>query len=244
MSTCYLYAIVQTADRARGLLPIVGPGLEEQRLRVVTHHALAAVISDWPATAQKKLRTPNEDELWRHERVIEGFMQHLPTLPVRYGTTLPTEEHVQQLLATREADFIADLTYVTGRVEMGLRVLWDPPVRESELLPEAAPLSGRRYLEQQLQKRKQEQVLRMRGELLAQALNCTLEPLFFDHQSRILLTERLLLSGAYLVERRLVDAFQAQVASLEQTYPDLAFLVTGPWPAYHFVRNPQQIENL
>src|SRR5690242_3030770 len=102
MEVCYLYAIVQTPEKAAALLPEIGPGLGEQPLRLVVHNALAAVISDYPITAQKLLRTPTEDELWRHERVIEGFMGHLPTLPVRYGTTLPEEAKVAQLLATRE----------------------------------------------------------------------------------------------------------------------------------------------
>lgn len=245
MEVCYLYAIVQTPEKAAALLTEIGPGLGEQPLRLVVHNALAAVISDYPIAAQKQLRTPTEDELWRHERVIEGFMRHLPTLPVRYGTTLPDEAKVAQLLATRELDFRADLIYVTGRVEMGLRVLWDPPATEEDVVTAGAPpTSGRHYLQQQLQKHKQQQALRIQGEAVAQALNGALQPLVFEHQSRILLTERLLLSGAYLVERRFVEAFQGQVALLEETYPELAFLVTGPWPAYHFVQNSQQIEKL
>jgi len=245
MQVCYLYAIVQTPQKAAALLTEVGPGLGEQPLRLVVHNALAAVISDYPTTAQKQLRTPTEDELGWHERVIEGFMHQLPTLPIRYGATLPNEAKVKQLLATREIDFGADLTYVTGRVEMGLRVLWDPPVIEEDVVATGAPpTSGRRYLQQQLQKYKQEQALRIHGEALAQVLNRALQPLVFEHQARILLTERLLLSGVYLVDRRFVEAFQAQVAMLEQAYPELAFLVTGPWPAYHFVQNSQQIKNL
>lgn len=243
MNSCYLYAIVQTPERTTPLLGQAGPGLRERPLQFVVHNKLAAVISDWPPTALNKLRTPTEGELWRHEQVIEGLMTQLPTLPVRYGTTLADEAQVQQLLAKREADFVADLALVAGRVEMGLRVLWDPPANPS-VVTEAHPSSGRHYLQQQLQKHKAEEALRARGQAFGQALNFALQPLVIQWQARVLLTERLLLSAAYLVERKLVDAFQTQVALLEQTYPDLAFLTTGPWPAYHFVRNPQQTGNL
>ena len=243
MCACYLYAIIQASDEDATLLATVGPGLCEQPLQRVREGELAAVISEWPSTAKQTLRQPIEADLWRHEQVIEGLMEQTPTLPARFGATLPDGAQVQQLLVKRRSDFTADLAYVADRVEMGLRVLWEPPATSLTEAPER-PDSGRAYLAQRLLKQQQAQALRAQGEALAEQVNAKLLAWAVAGQRQILLTERLLLSSAYLVERPLVATFQAQIEALCQAHPALAFLATGPWPAYHFVGQAQPVENL
>ena len=48
-------------------------------------------------------------------------------------------------------------------------------------------------------------------------------------------SERLLLNNSFLVEKNRFAQFSDKVGELEQKYPDLKFLYTGPWPAYSFV---------
>jgi gas vesicle protein GvpL/GvpF len=43
-----------------------------------------------------------------------------------------------------------------------------------------------------------------------------------------------LLRNAYLVERERVSAFSEAVDRLQRAHPDLALLLTGPWPPYSF----------
>lgn len=243
MTACYLYAITQAP--APDFLAKVGLGLRDLPLQVVIHGQLAAVMSDWCLPTPTSSHGVAETDLWRHEQVIEAIMAQGRTLPVRFGTTLADVDCVHQLLITRSADFSADLAYVADRVEMGLRILWEPPIR-APLSPEnsaagnsAGFTPGRRYLQQQILKRKQEQAIRAHAETFVAALNATLQPCFVDLRLQILPTERLLLSAAYLVQQTLVDAFQAQVAGLGARYPSFSFLCSGPWPAYHFVRNAQ-----
>lgn len=243
MTACYLYAITQAPPP--DFLTKVGLGLRDLPLQVVIHDQLAAVMSDWCLPTPTSSHGVAETDLWRHEQVIEAIMAQGRTLPVRFGTTLADVDCVHQLLITRAADFSADLAYVADRVEMGLRVLWDPPLGvligsangEGENSAVLAP--GRQYLQQQILKRRQEQAIRAHAETLVAALNATLQPFFVDIRLKILPTERLLLSASYLVQQTLVDAFQAQVAGLGARYPNFAFLCSGPWPAYHFVRNAQ-----
>jgi|GEM_PF-635963 len=239
MTACYLYAITQAP--APDFLTKVGLGLRDLPLQVVIHDQLAAVMSDWRSPLSNSSHMAAETDLWRHEQVIEGIMAQGRTLPVRFGTTLADVDCVHQLLMTRAADFTTDLAYVADRVEMGLRILWDPPVGPENLAAEnsAGFTPGRQYLQQQILKRRQEQAIRAPAETFVAALNAILQPLFVDIRLQILPTERLLLSASYLVQQTLVDAFQAQVAALSASYPSFAFLCSGPWPAYHFVRNAQ-----
>lgn len=48
-------------------------------------------------------------------------------------------------------------------------------------------------------------------------------------------SERLLLNNSFLVEKNNFAKFSDKVGELEQKYPDLKFIYTGPWPVYSFV---------
>lgn len=243
MPACYLYAITQTP--ASDFLAKAGLGLCDLPLQVIIHDQVAAVISDWGSPPPNNSPAAAEADLWCHEQVIERLMAWGPTLPVRFGTILADVDCVRQLLLTRAGDFTADLANVADRVEMGLRILWEPPLAVSlgpeHLDPEnsAGLTPGRQYLQQQILKRQQKQAIHTQCEVFVAALNAALQPFFVDTQQQILPTERLLLSAAYLVPQTAVDSFQAQVEALTANYPSFAFLSSGPWPAYHFVRNVQ-----
>jgi hypothetical protein len=43
-----------------------------------------------------------------------------------------------------------------------------------------------------------------------------------------------LMRCAYLVDRERIDEFSATVGRLQQAHPELALLLTGPWPPYSF----------
>lgn len=48
-------------------------------------------------------------------------------------------------------------------------------------------------------------------------------------------SDRLLLNKSFLVKKKKFSEFSAQVRELEEKYPELKFLYTGPWPPYSFV---------
>ena len=238
----YLYAIINRPDGDAEFLPQIGSGLQEQPLQLVTKSTLAAVVSDWGQKGSRKPSTTNEAELWRHEQVVEAVMAQTTILPVRFGTILTDETRVQQLLVEHQASFHADLARLTGRVEMGLRVLWNPPSPQS---PELSQISqsdqemvatpGRNYLREQAQRLQAEQAVRTEGQTLVDELAAQLVPFVVDTRMQVLQTERLLLSAAYLVERNAIESLARQIDILRQRYPTLSFLLSGPWPAYHFV---------
>jgi len=130
---------------------------------------------------------------------------------------------------------------------LGVRVLWDDNDGQSPLLTEKswssvngseqppANGSGRAYLMARLQQEHQVQAWSDRAETLAAELHNTLAPLSAQNTSQVLITPRLLLTAAYLVDRERVAAFRREVKALIVAYPALHFLCTGPWPPYNFV---------
>ncbi|MFZ4656846.1 MAG: GvpL/GvpF family gas vesicle protein [Caldilineaceae bacterium] len=243
MSACYLYAITQGS--ANHLPALTGDtlGLCDQPLHWVTQDGLAASVSAWGDTYNATAPAANPATVLRHEQVIEAMMAHGPTLPVRFGTILANADQVRQLLAARQAAFTADLAHITGRVEMGVRILWEPPPAANEPPASAMTTPGRRYLQDKARNRQQERAIYAQGEAIAHAVNQALRPLATDVRMRILQTQRLLLSAAYLVPHPCVTDFHTKIAALRQAHPGLALLASGPWPAYHFVSNTESVEN-
>jgi len=239
----YLYAIT---DHPEAPAPS-GLGLEGVSLCTLTYRDIAAVASPL-ATAEVP---PTEANLWQHETVIEALMADRTVLPVRFGTVLANEAAVQAALAAHYADFVASLARVRGQVELGLRVLWDDEEqrsrgageqgseRDSPLhLRTSAPLlsgSGRSYLLARLEEERQARAWRQQAEALASELHIPLARLARESTQQVLITPRLLLTAAYLVERDRVVAFRREVEVLRTAHPALRFLCTGPWPPYSFV---------
>jgi hypothetical protein len=235
----YLYAIT---DHAEEPVP-AEPGLEGTSLFSVTHQDIAAVVSPL-ATA----RVPSsEDNVWRHEAIVEALMADRTVLPVRFGTMLADEAAIRAGLAAHYTDFVASLDRVRGRVELSLRVLWISdfrfpisdcrlPNHKSQIANRKSQIaSGRTYLMARLEEERQCRARRQQAEALAAELHAPLARLATDSTRQVLITTRLLLTAAYLVERDQVAAFRQEVEALRAAYPALRFLCTGPWPAYNFV---------
>lgn len=241
MIALYLYAIT---DQLEAPAPSK-PGLEGASLLSLTYRDIAAVVS--PLTTAEIPLTA--DNLWQHEEVVEALMADRAVLPVRFGTVLSDEAAVQDVLAAHYADFVASLDRVRGRVELGLRVLWDDNLqiadcrlqtadssqRPSAISHQPSTVSGRAYLMARLEEERQARAWRERAETLAGELHAPLDRLAAESTQQVLLTHRLLLTAAYLVERDRMTAFRLEVDALSAAYPALRFLCTGPWPPYSFV---------
>jgi hypothetical protein len=234
MTAFYLYAI---SDRPEATVP-AQPGLEEAALLSIAYQGIAAIGSPFTAA----VATPTETNLWRHEAVVESLMADRAVLPVRFGAILASEMAVRAALAAHYTNFLTSLDRVRGRVELGLRILWDgaPQVADSgsqvaDRNCQAPTISGRSYLLARLEEDRQRRVWRERAETLAMELNVSLSCLAVDSVQQRLITPRLLLTAAYLVDQDQVMAFRLAVEALRITHPALHFLCTGPWPPYSFV---------
>jgi hypothetical protein len=235
----YLYAITNRTD-----LPVpTEAGLEGTSLFSLTYRDIAAVVSSLTIAEVP----PTEDNLWRHEAIVEALMADRTVLPVRFGTVLADEAAIRAGFAAHYTDFVASLDRVRGRVELSLRVLWISdfrfsiadcrlPNHKSEIEDRKSKIaSGRAYLMARLEEEHQRQVWRQRAEALAAELHTPLAQLATESTRQVLITPRLLLTAAYLMERDQVAAFRQEVEVLSAAYPALRFLCTGPWPPYNFV---------
>lgn len=223
----YLYAFTDSP----GVPPPATPGLEDAPLQHVAHRDIAAVVSPI-STAQIQ---PTEVNLWQHEEAVEALMADRALLPVRFGTVLAGQAAMQSVLATHYDNFKASLARVRGHVELSVRVMWDSDEVQAPAADRSQPADGRSYLMARLEAQREEENWRQRATALATELHAPLAQLATASTQRALVTPRMLLTGAYLVERDRMEVFRQKVAASNAAHPALQFLCTGPWPPYNFV---------
>ena len=207
-------------------------GLGGSPVRFLPQQELAAVVSGSPPAPWPV----DEEHLTHHEAVVEELMRSQPILPVRFNTFLRTAEEARHLLQERAQEFRVSLERVAGRVEMGLRVLWDPP--DDPVRPEGQPAPtggpGTEYLRRRVREAQGRAAQRRAGVALIQSLHATFQPLAAACQLHPFPSDRFLLAAAYLVEQERIGAFREQAAKKLGESPSVGLLLTGPWPPYSF----------
>ncbi len=250
----YLYAIT---DNMGNHLPVKA-GLDDGPLYNLMHQDIAGVIG---TVAMSEIR-PTPDNIWTHERVVEQLMDDRAVLPVRFGTLFRGQHAIRTALATHYSAFSAKLDRVRGCVELKLRVMWDDDKARKEtqesgtvdlcdqaaawLETEAQSMKkeGLRYLLTRFNEQCADRALRDRANSLANRLHEPLAQEAVEETYQILVTPRLVLSAAYLVERDHVARMKHLVQNLQQQNEHLRFLLTGPWPVYDFVVMDISMENM
>ncbi len=219
----YAYGICE--PQAVGPVP-ARPGIGGARLRVLRADGLAVVYS-----RHRSLRPrPSPPLVLAHERVVEALMARGPVVPLRFGMQLPGEAELAAAIAPRRDELARALDRVRGRAELGLRVFGNEDPAASEPTT-ASPLGegrGRAYLlARAAAHRQSEHAARdLHGPLARLAVASTVSPRP---------TPPAILVASYLVDADRVTAFRARGDELHAEHPDARFVVTGPWPPYHFV---------
>jgi hypothetical protein len=234
MEYYYTYAICAQADLA---LPSI-TGIGDTELAFIEQADLAAVVSSLEASDVPLTRA----NLLRHEAVIEALMAVQTVLPVRFGT-VGSAERVRESLVRGTAVYREDLVRLAGKVEISLRVMR----RETEpatLDPSARskPTDGRSYLMARLSEAQREERERAAVTERVHVLTAGLRDLAEAVDQTLLPTSQTLLKAAYLIDRTQLQAVRECIRQMRGAQRDLTFLATGPWPAYSFVRAPDNIK--
>ncbi|MBV9282033.1 MAG: GvpL/GvpF family gas vesicle protein [Chloroflexi bacterium] len=229
-SLCYVYAV-----QARGArLPSRVLGFRDRRLFAVSHRDLEAVVSE----IEEDTLQGTEEDILRHEVVVEAVRQMGPAIPVRFGTVMRDPVAVANALGARYSTLAGDLERLGDKVELGVTILWHEPAvedtaEEDESSGEQTP--GTRYLRAKYSQYRRDAGLRDRAARLARELDGELAAHALDRRCTVLPTPRLMMRAAYLLRPPDVEAFRGAFAELKRKRSDLRFLLTGPWPPYSFV---------
>ncbi len=240
----YIYCVTRAdAVPAEGQALAV-PGIGGKPVRAVPYSDLAAIVSDSPFDTYDVTR----ENLMAHEQVVEQAMQRSDVLPVSFGTVAEDDQAVkQQLLAPAFDDLHQRLDVVHGRIELGVKVLWEKDRFFADLAAEDEAI---RTLRDQIADTTPEETYDERtqlGELIAAAIERkreqdaaavlnVLQPLAVDVRVNQILMDLMVLNGAFLVDKQQIPAFERQLDALRQSESGrLLIQYSGPLPPYNFV---------
>lgn len=223
-------------------LPVTGIG--GTPVRTVPYSDLAAIVSDSPFDTYDVTR----ENLVAHEQVVEKVMEQSDVLPVSFGTVAENDQAVQQqLLAVALDDLHQALDRVHGRVELGVKVLWE---KEHLLTEIAAEDQAIQQLLTEIAGTTPEETYDQRtqlGELIAAGIErkrdqdatmlmSALQALAIDSRVNNIVTDLMVLNASFLVDKQQIPAFEAQIDSLRQAQAGrLIFQYSGALPPYNFV---------
>jgi hypothetical protein len=255
----YVYGVVPAGTSLRPDLVGVEPTAP---VDTIEEGDLTALVSEVPLAEfdEDTLRENLNDVAWleekarAHEAVLEAALGRSAVVPLRLCTVFAGEAQVRAMLA-REHDVLADaLERLHGRAEWGVKAYADRSAAEREALgrtdgrdDEADQVSaGTAYMNRRrAEARAREQVEEIADEwaraiharLAAIAAEALLNPLqrpeLSGHEGEMFL------NGVYLVSDAESATFRAAVGALADEFDrrGVAIDLTGPWPAYNFVKS-------
>lgn len=157
-------------------------------------------------TVRFALPAADEAALREHQRVVESIMRRGTVLPIPFAVVFRDRRELIRMLESQYLALDEALSFLEGHWELRIHM----GVRgDDEPTPELRGHAAHVY-----------------GEL--RRMSHAAQPL----QPR----ERGILSAAYLVQRSAWVEFVERAEDLASTQPGLILDVTGPWPAYDFVK--------
>lgn len=115
----YLYAVLDGAENKE-----YGPfGIDGTLVYVISAAGLTAVVSDVP---NGNIR-PERRKLAAHHDVLQRLFQEHTLLPMSFGIIADDTPAIRRILTLNHDALAEQLRRVRGKMEMGLRVLWDVP---------------------------------------------------------------------------------------------------------------------
>lgn len=215
----YLYCVVGRSHPD----PAV-KGVDGAPVRALDIAGLRTWVSPLPAPLSASL-----DRVREHNAVVEAAMTHATPLPMRYGQFFESEAEMQDVLEERRDGLAQSLERVRDAVELGVRVL--APERPEPEPPDRT--TGRAYLEGLARREETLDRSRRRGARVAAELRAFLGPLVRAQVVRPGGASGLI-AISHLVARHDTGAYRDQLHTFTDRYPDLRFVVSGPWPPYGF----------
>ena len=244
----YLYGIIDSSSMIRESIC----GLEGSGVYNIPYCDIGTAVSE----INQPIPGVSKRLVLEHEAVAEKLMEKFTVLPFRLLTILDGRENVLSMMDDYYGDFRDNLDGLRGKVEFGIKVIWPADKvksciintcgtknRNAHLLDDSAE---RRFVREKFEQHKIDRAFREKADGYINAMDVFLGKFAAAKKLETLRTENLLLSAVYLVTKDNQDNFREAFEHVRTARKDFKYLVSGPWPPYHFVilrRNSQPRRN-
>lgn len=237
----YLYGIISALAE--------NPNVSSDGLTTVVYKGLAAVVAEKEVRDYHKL--PKEEtvrELISHQQMIEKIMEQSPILPVKFGTILKDEEKVTSALEKGYFFLRNTLRKMEDKIELELVCFWNEQKAAQLAFQKSKRI--RNYYTSEVARRDPSDggmeakvavgklvagYLASKKEKISLQILKTLKKEAVESYSHALADVNMLLSQAFLVEKKRQEAFNNALNKLDSQFADLLnFRLVGPLPPYSF----------
>ena len=236
----YIYCVTRS-ESAAGL---IATGIDDQPVSLVTMNGLAAVVSP---SEVKRYRLSRQYTL-AHETVIEKAMELGTVLPVRFGTVAESEQLIRQkVLTQRAADLEQHLQRMDGKVEMGVKVMWNAERIYGDIVERNATIRSLRDRLATLPPEETHYDRIQLGKMVEDALTARktedadliverLTPYALDVRRNDVYGETMVLNASLLIESAHEAELDEAVHAIDQEMEGLLTIkYVGPLPPFNFV---------
>ncbi|RWZ51345.1 GvpL/GvpF family gas vesicle protein [Halobacillus fulvus] len=244
----YLFCCIQaTDDKDFGEIEFEG---ESRQIFTIPYKDAAMVAVEAPV----KIYPPKKEYVLAHQRVISSVMEKEATVvPISFGNVFKSKEDAQVLLENLYPQLEKLFPEVRNKIEVGLKVIGKQEWLEETIQQNDAIMKKKRktagqseaagYFDRiQLGEMAQKFFTRLKQEVESD-IHSPLAEHAVSAKTNETLGEKMLLNGAYLINRSEEEAFDQVVNELHDKWQDkVDFKYTGPWPAYNFINIQLKVE--
>ncbi|NQU88214.1 MAG: GvpL/GvpF family gas vesicle protein, partial [Mariniphaga sp.] len=179
--------------------------------------------------------------------VIENLAQQFTLLPVRYGSVMESTDMIKKMLERNYIEIQQNLLKVENKVEFGLKVFCDPEKikaglkekteveTKTELLQNSKNSVYRDYLNRKLKEHRFEELLLSHVDTIILDITTHLAQLNSIQKFKKMVSATNIIDAVFLLEKNKKEDCINVVNELQNKYPSLHLMLTGPWPPYNFV---------
>lgn len=235
----YIYGFMRNGEKPTFTIP----GIDGKPVFTISDNGVAAVVSGGP---DGKLR-PERKHLSAHHSVIKEIMKTLTILPLSFGVVADNEASIKKILKLNHDSFLSQLKRLEGKVEMGIKIVWDVENifefmvrkhRTLELFRDNIFLkpTGATQEEKLELGRMFETILNEDREKHTAAVQNILKDYCFEIKVNKPKDENTIMKLACLVEKTKLEEFEKGIFEAAKEFDDnYAFDFNGPWAPHNFV---------
>ena len=220
MLTC-MYAIVDYSAKRLNMKP----------LYPVTYKDIAAIVE----TTCKERLIFDRQAVIEYGAALDVLNETFTLLPCRFGTFLQDEKAVLQVLREHYVFYKKKLEELRDKQEFGLKILSEKSVQVHSENNKKQSKDGKEYLLQKFYEYREDEEQKQVNQKVVDVIHEELQKLSSMSVKNAEISGHVVFSGNYLVGKKAESFFCSKVEALQRMYPELKFLLTGPWPPYNFV---------
>ena len=241
-----IYAIVSVKndpDKVNTLL-VNMKGISGATLYSISFNEISVIVSDIKRAGLISDRT-NAIE---YADVIETLSQNCILLPVRFGSVMESTDAILKMIERNYHEIQQNLQKVENKVEFGLKIFCDSEKLKAELniktetdtksfkpLTEIKSSIYTDWVNKKLKEHRLEEILMAYIDKVIAVITENLIRLNAITKFKKMPTATTIIDGVFLLDKKQKNILIHEVGNLQNQYPELNFVLTGPWPPYNFV---------